>query len=181
VEPTTPSWKGVLNDAITLLFAGFWAWRGTQAAQISPEIASALILAITLILLGLFLRRDLILNRPETIHNRPLAKRTKIGRIIAIYTAVAATIHFHRPDLQLPLIGLVIGASYIPLGSAMREPVHYGIGIVIITVTLASFPLPPPYHIELAGFGTALATWTGCLLRLWHANSPMMPLLSKTP
>lgn len=161
-------WRGLFRDGFGLLYAGIWAWRGVVAAHV-PEIpAIGVIAAIDIALMVWFLRRDLVLKRPKTVHDASLSRMTRIGRIVAIVIVVTLVRDLHRPDLLLPLIGLMIGVSYLALARALREPVHLWVGALVIGITLGALALP--YHVAVAGFGTAIVVWGGCVVRLWRTE-----------
>jgi len=165
--------QGVFRDAFGLVYAGIWAWPGAAAAHVPVWPALGVIAVVDLVLLAAFLRRDLILKRPEITYDPRLSRATRIGRIIAIAIAVNLARIEHRPDLLLPLVGVIIGVSYLPLARALREPVHQWVGVLVIGITIGSLALP--HHVAIAGLGTALAVWGGCAARLWRAERMETP------
>ncbi|WP_371822775.1 MULTISPECIES: hypothetical protein [unclassified Gluconobacter] len=169
------NWKALSTDAAGLLFAVIWATRGAMAAHVSTMAIP--IAVITLALLAGFARRDLIQCRPERIWDAALLRRVKIMRIIAITVMITSVRSTHHPELLYPLLGCIIGLSYIPMGRAMHEPIHVIMGFVIVSVSALSFLLPEPLHLEVAGFGTALAIWVGAVIRL--RNSGTLSFLPK--
>ena len=171
------NWKALSTDAAGLLFAVVWAARGAMAAHVSTMAMAIPIAVITLVLLAGFARRDLIQCRPERIWDAALLRRVKIMRTIAITVMITSVRSTHHPELLYPLLGCIIGLSYIPMGRAMHEPVHVIMGFVIVSVSALSFLLPEPLHLEVAGFGTALAIWVGAVIRL--RNSGTLSFLPK--
>ncbi|GBR67524.1 hypothetical protein [Gluconobacter kanchanaburiensis] len=164
------NWRGLLTDCGGLAFAIVWAARGAHAGRLPISLTVALIAIPTLLLLLGFIRRDLVLRRPEISLDPKLTRRIKILRFAGIFAAVSWTQAHHRVDLFYPMLGAIIGLSYIPLGRAMKEPIHIGMGAAIIVISGLSLLLPEPGHLEVAGFGTALAIWVGSMLRL-HRSS----------
>ncbi|AQS88986.1 hypothetical protein AA101099_2007 [Neoasaia chiangmaiensis NBRC 101099] len=167
------TFRGLLTDALGLLFAAFWALRAATALHVPLSAALFVIGPVTGALLAGFVWRDIILRRPEITVDIRLSRYTRIGRIIA-FTIVGNICHiFHQQALLLPLFGLIIGISYWPLGIAMREPIHLFVGTAVVLVTLISLPFPATAHQAIAGTGTALAVWTGCALRLGRMATPL--------
>lgn len=174
------NWRGLLTDCAGLIFAAVWATRGAQAGRLSIPLTVTLIALPTVLLALGFIRRDLILRRPETTLDPKLARRIKILRFIGIFVAASWT-HAHHPvDLFYPLLGAIIGLSYIPLGHALKEPVHLFMGGAIVLISGISLLLPEPQHLEVAGFGTAAAIWAGSALRLWRSGTFLTPDTSST-
>ncbi|WP_438383060.1 hypothetical protein ABHV46_04545 [Asaia sp. BMEF1] len=162
-------WRYALTDLGGLAFAAAWGMRGLAVLHWPLWICSALLASITLPLAWGFLTRDLGLGRPEFVIDRVLAARTRRARVILLLAAGTGLSILHRPDLMLLVAGLVIGASYLPLGRAMGEPVHIGTGLAILFVTVLSLALPQPWHMLIAGLGTATACWLGAALRLMRS------------
>ncbi|GBR14722.1 hypothetical protein [Asaia spathodeae] len=165
-------WRYALTDLGGLAFAAAWGMRGLAVLNWPLWICGTLLAAITLPLAWGFLTRDLALGRPEFVIDRVLAARTRRARVILLMVAGTMLSILHRPDLMLLVAGLVIGASYLPLGRAMKEPVHIGTGLAILLVTLFSLALPQPWHMLVAGLGTATSCWLGAALRLMKSLPP---------
>lgn len=165
-------WRYALTDLGGLAFAAAWGMRGLAVLHWPLWVCSALLATITLPLAWGFLTRDLGQGRPEFVIDRILAARTRRARVILLLAAGTGLSIMHRPDLMLLVAGLVIGASYLPLGRAMKEPVHIGTGLAILLVTLVSLALPQPLHLLVAGLGTATACWLGAALRLMRSLPP---------
>ncbi|MBF0858858.1 hypothetical protein HKD24_06475 [Gluconobacter sp. LMG 31484] len=174
------NWRGLLTDCAGLAFAALWAARGAQAATLPiPLTAAILTVPTTLLVLG-FIRRDLVLRHPEISLDPKLTRRIKILRFVGIFIAASWTHAHHRVDLFYPLLGAIIGLSYIPLGRALREPVHIVMGGAIVLISGLSMLLPEPHHLEVAGFGTAIAIWAGSAMRLWRSGVFLTPGMSST-
>ncbi|WP_249197369.1 hypothetical protein [Gluconobacter wancherniae] len=170
VTTDAKNWRGLFSDVFGLLFALAWATRGAQAARL-PLVPVLLVIAlVSLPLLVGFVHRDIILRHPEVPGDRELMRKVKIMRIVLITAASWWAHATHHMPLFLPLLGIVIGLSYLPLGKALNEPVHYVVGSVIVSVSVLSFLLQEPLHMEVAGFGTAIAIWLGCVARLWRSG-----------
>ncbi|MFT8480067.1 hypothetical protein [Gluconobacter oxydans] len=177
-EPKTG--RGVLPQGAGVPCAARGAARGAQAAML-PIALTVAILAIPTILLVLgFIRRDLVLRHPEISLDPKLTRRIKILRFVGIFIAASWTHAHHQVDLFYPLLGAIIGLSYIPLGRALREPVHIVIGGAIVLISGLSVLLPEPHHLEVAGFGTAIAIWAGSAMRLWRSGIFLTPDTSST-
>ncbi|WP_215747711.1 hypothetical protein [Gluconobacter sp. P1C6_b] len=174
------NWRGLLTDCAGLIFAAVWATRGAQAGRLSIALIVALIALPTVLLAFGFIRRNLILRRPEITLDPKLARRVKILRFIGIFVAASWTHAHHRVDLFYPLLGAIIGLSYIPLGHALKEPVHLFMGGAIVLISGISLLLPEPQHLEVAGFGTALAIWACSAVRLWRSGTFLTPDTSST-
>ncbi|WP_194266859.1 hypothetical protein [Gluconobacter cadivus] len=164
------NWRGLLTDCAGLAFAAVWATRGAQAGKLPTALTAALIAIPTLLLVLGFARRDLILRRPEISVDPKLTRRIKILRFVGIFAAASWTHSHHRLDLFYPVLGAIIGLSYVPLGRALQEPVHVFMGGAIVLISGLSMLLPEPHHLEVAGFGTALAIWVGSAIRLWRSG-----------
>ncbi|MBF0875438.1 hypothetical protein HKD21_01060 [Gluconobacter cerevisiae] len=164
------NWRGLLTDCAGLAFAAVWATRGAQAARFPIALTVALIAIPTILLILGFTRRDLILRRPEISVDPKLTRRIKILRFVGIFAAASWTHAHHRLDLFYPMLGAIIGLSYVPLGRALQEPVHVFMGGAIVLISGLSMLLPEPHHLEVAGFGTALAIWVGSAIRLWRSG-----------
>lgn len=162
----SPLWRYALTDLGGLAFAAIWGMRGLAALKWPLWLCITLIVAITLPLAWGFLSRDLRLGRPEIVVDHALAKRARRIRIIILFVAGMTLSMTHRQDLMLVVAGFVIGASYLPLGRAMKEPVHLLTGALILGITASSMQLTQPLHTIVAGLGTALAFWLGATLRL---------------
>ncbi|RUT25275.1 hypothetical protein C0V97_11815 [Asaia sp. W19] len=175
MTPASPR-KHLLRYAATdltgLAFAAIWASRGLSALSVSPSYSLAAIGIISAPLAWGFLTRDLALARPEIVIDHALAKRARRARIILLFLAGTITGMLHRPNLMIIAAGMIIGGSYLPLGRAMNEPVHLATGMAIMIITLGSLPLPPPYHLAVAGLGTALSCWLGAVMRLLRSTYP---------
>ncbi|WP_122050431.1 hypothetical protein [Asaia bogorensis] len=171
--PTTPAqrpWRYALTDLTGLLFAALWSMRGLAALGIAPSHGLIITVSISLPLAWGFLRRDITHHDPEIVHDHQLARRTRRARVVLLVAAGMVLSAVHRPDLMLVVAGLVIGASYLPLGRAMHEPVHIYTGVGILFVTAASLFLNQPLHSVVAGLGTASACWVGALCRLMRSR-----------
>ncbi|GBQ93515.1 hypothetical protein [Asaia krungthepensis] len=164
-------WRYALTDLTGLAFAALWGLRGLRGLGWAFPLDLTIIMVISAPLIWGFLARDLSQGRPEIIIDRALAQRVKRLRVLLLFLAGMTLSVLHRPDLMLVVFGLVIGASYIPLGRAMAEPVHGITGLAILVVTLFALMFPPPLHLILAGLGTATSLWLGAAARLW-GHSP---------
>ncbi len=164
--PVQNSWRYALTDLTGLLFAALWSMRGLTALGIVPSQGVIVTAVISLPLGWGFLRRDITQGRPERVHNHRLARQARRLRVLALFATGMVLSMLHRPDLMLVFAGLIIGASYLPLGRAMDEPVHVYTGIAILIVTMMSLCLNQPLHSAVAGLGTAIACWIGALWRL---------------
>ncbi|GAD10158.1 hypothetical protein GFGA_1c0760 [Gluconobacter frateurii NBRC 103465] len=175
------NWKALFTDAAGLAFAAIWATRGATAAHLPKPVMVASLAVVSLLLLAGFAYRDLIQCRPEGVRDTALLRRVKIMRIVAITVMITAVRSAHHAELLYPLLGCIIGLSYIPMGRAMQEPVHIIVGGVIVGISALSFLLPEPLHLEVAGFGTALAIWVGSVLRLRNSGTFSLPPRNALP
>lgn len=171
------NWRGLLTDCAGLACAALWGARGAQTATL--PIALTVAIPTTLLVPG-FIRRDLVLRYPEISLDPKLTRRIKILHFVEIFIAASWTHAHHRVDLFYPLLGAIIGLSYIPLGRALREPVHIIMGGAIVLISGLSMLLPEPHHLEVAGFGAAIATWAGSAMRLWRSGVFLTPDTSST-
>lgn len=164
--------RAALSEVAGLAFAAIWATRGATALHWSPEFFLPPILAISLSLAWGFLLRDPAQWQTGAMHDRKRARQMRRLRFILIFALGMTLSMMHRPDLTMTAAGLIIGASYIPVGRATSNPVQSQTGVVIIGITLIALLFPEPLHGAVAGFGTAAALWMGSLRRLQSAAEP---------
>lgn len=163
---TTPQKRLFTTEAITLVFAAFWALRGGKAAPLPQTPLFILVGLISALLLGSFIARYFYLNLPEQLFDQALLKRIQIWRGVSLFFVGFLTNVTHHTELMYPLIGAIIGLTLIPMGRALKEPVHYYAGTIIVLISCVSCLLPDQMHMTLAGLGTAITLWISATIRL---------------
>nr|WP_294914729.1 hypothetical protein [uncultured Neokomagataea sp.] len=159
------------TEAITLVFAAFWALRGGKAALLPQTPLCILIGIISILLLGSFIARYFYLTLPEQPFNQILLKHIQIWRGVSLFFVGFLTNATHHTELMYPLIGGIIGLTLIPMARALNEPVHYYAGTIIVLISCFSCLLPDPMHMTVAGLGTAITLWISATIRLARVHT----------
>ncbi|MBR0558562.1 hypothetical protein [Neokomagataea anthophila] len=163
---TAPQKRLFTTEAITLVFAAFWALRGGKAALLPQTPLFILVGLISALLLGSFIARYFYLNLPEQSFDQTLLKRVQIWRGVSLFCVGFLTNATHHTELIYPLIGSIIGLTLIPMARALEEPIHYYSGTIIVLISCFSCLLPAQMHMTLAGLGTATTLWISATIRL---------------
>nr|WP_240775200.1 MULTISPECIES: hypothetical protein [Neokomagataea] len=163
------------TETLTLIFAAFWALRGGKAALVPSLPLLVLVGLISALLLSGCVARYFYLDLPEPHCNQTLLKRVQIWRGVSLFFVGFLTNATHHAELMYPFIGGIIGLTLIPMGRALREPVHYFSGCIIVFISCFSCILSAPMHMTLAGLGTAITLWLSAVIRLAKTRTYTTP------
>ena len=108
----------------------------------------------------------------------PIRRQPGITRLILIWTmiefvAIIVTVnvlgHFNDRHAMTPAVAIIVGLHLVPLARGIGFPPYYwAAGGLVALGTIALF-LPPPLHIMLAAFGSAVTLWAtaAAVLHRW--------------
>jgi len=85
------------------------------------------------------------------------------GEGIGIPLGITLVNNLGHGDWALPVIALVVGLHFLPIGWAVPQRFYTMLGLGLIALGLAGFLLPQPMGTLVAGFGGALADWGAAL------------------
>jgi uncharacterized protein DUF7010 len=116
--------------------------------------------------------------------NRRLLQRFRFVLLLEIFAiAVGGLICFYirRSDLVLPVIGLILGVHFIPLGWVFGIRAYFVTGIVSTAVALlALWWFEEPTRTFALGLGMGITAWLTGLYLIQHADRIARRLVSTT-
>lgn len=166
------AWGALIMSFFGAVFASmtlYWQWHLSGALLAVPFVASLLItmVAVHVIRLpghGIW---------PSRREERAILW-SSVGEGIGLFLASNIAINFHRPDLLLPAMALVVGLHFLPIAVAGRFRPFYILGGTLITAAILGFVLDAPFGGKLAGLTAACGLWLAssfAVNRDWKAKT----------
>ena len=84
---------------------------------------------------------------------------SSLGEGVVLLIAANVVMHFHRPDLLLPAMALVVGLHFLPIASVSRFRSFLFLGCGLIAASLIGAGMKQPLGGMIAGFAAAAGLW----------------------
>ena len=111
-------------------------------------------------------------RRRARIMDRRMFRISVLAESGGIGIVVLGCILLQRPDLIMPLIGIVVGLHLLPLARAFEDRRFVLAGSLLAGVCLASLLWTPPLRMAIAGIGAGVVLWS---FALWTSLRQAMP------
>lgn len=109
---------------------------------------------------------------------RKIIKWSSIGEGIGLVVGSNLVILSNRLDLMLPVMALVVGLHFLPMGLMIGFPPFLIVGAAMILSAIIGFAIPAPSGGEIAGFGSGAILWAAAVLAIrrdWLARRSIRP------
>ncbi|WP_447764700.1 hypothetical protein [Sphingopyxis panaciterrae] len=151
-------------------FAALWGLAGILSLQWSPALV-----AIPFALSALFVIAARRL--PATAGGGPSSSRLwrliltwDLVELAAIILVVHLLVRFGVGWATTPAIAIIVGLHFIPLARAIPFSGYYWTAAGVTAAGVIALFLPPPLHIAVATFGSAVALWLTTAVLLVRAS-----------
>ncbi len=143
-----------IGAAVLCIAGTWWSWGAVACLPIAPVIAHAALVVVALVLFGAAARAVSAYRGPVVPPNRRLMVISMAGEVPAILIGTNLVVNLGRPDLALPVVGLIVGLHFLPMARALGYPPYRVMGLAITAFALVSMALPGPTGLIILGAGT---------------------------
>ena len=151
--------------AAVLSAAGtWWSWVPVARLPIPPAVAHTALVIVALVLFAVAAHAVSAYRGPVVPTDRRLMLMSIAVEMPAIVIGTNLVENLGRPDLAMPVVGLVVGLHFLPMARALSYPPYRVMGLAITAFSLASMVLPGPTGLTILGAGTG----TSLLLTSLH-------------
>lgn len=148
--------RGRLVGAGVLSIAGtWWGWGPITCFPISPAIAHLILLTVALMLFAAAASAIRAYRGPAVLVDRRLMAVSIALEVPAIVVGTNLVTSLGRPDLALPVVGLVVGLHFLPMARALSYPPYRVLGLAVTTFALVAMALPGTTGLTILGAGSS--------------------------
>ena len=141
--------------AAALSAAGtWWSWLPVACLPIPSAIAHTALVMVALALFAAAVRAVSAYRGPIAPANRRLMMMSIAVEVPAIMMGTNLVENLGRPDLAMPVVGLVVGVHFLPMARALSYPPYRVLGLAITAFSLVSMALPGLTGLIILGAGT---------------------------